>query len=337
MVFTMGERSSADHVYVACVPHTPLVRLQDDQRGPSNAFWTAYDARVAEFATFDPELVIIFGSDHYSNLHLNLMPSFLIGHGAHAIDDCGGFPGKLDVPSPLSVALSNHLVAENFDIATSYAMKVDHGFSSALSYFLHNDLAARPVIPIFINAVAEPRPSLRRCRELGEAIGAWAAQLGKRVAFIGSGGLSHFTGRMFPQFHSAPTDEVRHYIVHGGSDQGIPDEKWHGNISVMCRATSDRMVDGDLESTVSQAWDLRFLDAFGTADMTCLDDWDDADIVREGGEGASEIRMWIAAVAAGQAAGGGVLSVDYYSGETSLGVGAAVAHIAPGRVVSGNH
>jgi len=333
----MTEKLSSDQVYVACVPHTPLVRLQQDRREPSRAFWEAYDARIAEFDAFDPDLVIIFGADHYSNLHLNLMPSFLIGHGAQAIDDCGGFPGKLDVPSALSVSLSNHLVAQDFDIATSYAMKLDHGFSSALSYFLHDDLAARPVIPVFINAIAEPRPSLRRCRELGEAIGAWAAQLQKRVAFIGSGGLSHVTGRMFPQFHTAPSDEVRHYIVYGGSDQGIPSEEWHGNISVMCQATSDRMVEGDLESTVRPGWDLRFLDAFGTADMTMLDDWQDADIVREGGEGASEIRMWIAAVAAGQAAGGGVLSVDYYSGDTSLGVGVAVAHIAPGQVVCGLH
>jgi len=333
----MRGKPSSEQVYVACVPHTPLVRLQHDQRAASRAFWEAYDARIAEFDTFDPDLVIIFGADHYSNLHLNLMPSFLIGHGAQAIDDCGGHPGKLDVPTALSVGLSNYLIAKNFDIATSYAMKLDHGFSSALSYFLHDDLARRPVIPIFINAVAEPRPSLRRCRELGEAIGAWAAHLQKRVAFIGSGGLSHVTGRMFPQFHTAPTDAVRHYIVHGGSDEGIPNEKWHGNISAMCRATSDRMVEGDPESTVRPAWDLRFLDAFGTADMSCLDDWQDADIVREGGEGASEIRMWIAAVAAGQAAGGGVLSVDYYSGDTSLGVGAAVAHIAPGRVVCGLH
>ena len=177
--------------YVACVPHVPLLSMQP--RAENVDLWDAYEARIREFEEFDPELVIAFGADHYSNIHLKLAPSFLIGHAATAIDDCGGLPGKLNVPMELSEKLARNLIDHDFDVAVSYDMSVDHGFSNALSFFLRGKIDARPVIPVHINALTEPRPTLRRCRQLGDAVGTWAKSLGKRVAFIGSGGLSHET------------------------------------------------------------------------------------------------------------------------------------------------
>ncbi len=66
-------------------------------------------------------------------------------------------------------------------------MQVDHGFSGILHAFM-GSLDARPVVPIFVNALCHPRPTFKRCREFGEAVGQFAATLGKRVAFLGSGG-----------------------------------------------------------------------------------------------------------------------------------------------------
>lgn len=48
-----------------------------------------------------------------------------------------------------------------------------------------------PVVPVFINCVAQPLGPARRARLLGQAVGRAAAALGRRVMFIGSGGLSH--------------------------------------------------------------------------------------------------------------------------------------------------
>lgn len=317
----------AGKVFAACVPHAPLVKLQEGQKWASADFWRAYDHCVAEFDAFDPELVVVFGTDHYSNVHLKLMPAFMIGHGAEAIADSGGIAGTLDVPMDLTCALSRHLVGAAFDVATSYAMKVDHGFSNVLNFFLHGKLAARPVIPVFINALAEPRPTLARCRALGGAVGGWATATGKRLAFLGSGGLSHKTGAIFPQFHTAPSDRVRHYIVHGGSEEGITEADWHDDISVkMDRASAGRIA-GNRASTINPDWDRRFLADVASGEIERFDDWTDDDILREGGEGGSEIRMWIAALAAAEAAGGGSPVVDYYSDDTSIGVGAAVVHI----------
>ncbi len=64
--------------------------------------------------------------------------------------------------------------------------------------------------------------------------------------------------------------------------------------------------------------------------LNVLTRWD-MDMVRDGGQGGSEVRMWLAAVAAAGAAGCQGLSIDYYSDETTIAVGAGIVH-APAMV-----
>jgi aromatic ring-opening dioxygenase catalytic subunit (LigB family) len=53
-----------------------------------------------------------------------------------------------------------------------------------------------PIVPIVVNAFAPPMPSLKRCVQVGafvrETVGRWPEQ--KRVAVLGTGGLSHWVG-----------------------------------------------------------------------------------------------------------------------------------------------
>ena len=46
-------------VLLTCAPHVPFLALQD--RAVNAGFWKAYEARIAAFNAFDPELVIVFG------------------------------------------------------------------------------------------------------------------------------------------------------------------------------------------------------------------------------------------------------------------------------------
>ena len=313
--------------FVACVPHVPLLSMQDKAANPT--LWEAYDARIAEFEAFDPELVIAFGGNHYQGVHLNLSPSIIVGQIAEAVDDCGGTPGKLDVPMQTSVGLAAALVDDGFDIATSYAMTVDHGFTNALGAFMGGRIDARPVIPIHINSLTYPRVTLKRCRQLGEAVGRYAATLGKRVAFLGSGGLSHQTDSIFPQYDTAPNEQVRDFIVHGGAKGDISLQKWMDDIQHGMDGLSGDLVEGRFKAPwINHAWDQSFLELFGRGDMSAFDGWTDDAILKEAGYGGGEVRMWIAAAAAGQAAGAPPMRVDYYSSEDKIAVGAAVAHTA---------
>ncbi len=319
-----GTAGQQGQVYVACVPHVPFLETQD--RALSPEFWESYEARVKEFNAFDPELVIVFGADHYDGLHLKLMPAFTVIQRAEAMDDVGGFPGHLDIPPEIAFACAKALVRDEFDIATSYAMTVDHGFSNVLHNFM-GAVDARPVLPIHINAMCDPKPSFRRCRLLGEAVGRFARTLGKRVAFLGSGGLSHETGMVFPQYDSAPDQRTRDFIVHGGERGEITMDGWLTFIRDVMLQLSPPMASGDfVNEKLNPVWDHQFLTAVTAADLSGLDSWTDEEVEAAGGNGAGEIRQWIAAIAAARAAGADVPVLDYYGHHTPIGVGAAVVH-----------
>jgi 2,3-dihydroxyphenylpropionate 1,2-dioxygenase len=315
---------STPKAFLGCVPHAPFMMLQD--RALNQPFWDAYAEQVAAFRAFDPELVFVFGADHYSGQHMRLMPSFAIAQAAEAIDDDGGFPGKLDVPSELSLACATHVVEAGIDIATSFAMEIDHGFSAVTGHFL-GAIDAKPVIPVFINALAAPRPTFKRCRLLGEAIGTFAAGLGKRVAFLGSGGLSHETGDIFPQYLEASDERTREYILHGGAKGELTREVWidemRGGLQVV---NGLLLAHTPGVGEIRPEWDEEFLRLFTSGDLTVFDAWTDADVLREGGNGAGEVRQWIAAAAAAQKAGAGPISVDFYSHGLPMGVASVVAH-----------
>ena len=52
-------------------------------------------------------------------------------------------------------------------------------------------LARYDVLPVFLNCAADPRPSMRRVRQVGAAIGRFLSTRDLRVTVLGSGGLSH--------------------------------------------------------------------------------------------------------------------------------------------------
>ncbi|MEU3509677.1 hypothetical protein ABZ733_17610 [Streptomyces longwoodensis] len=315
--------STESTAYLACVVHVPLFTMQE--REINADAWKAYDARVAEFRSFDPDLVIVFGGDHYDNVFLNLAPQFMVGHKAWAVDDCGGKPGTLDVPMDLSRKLADYLVSRDFDIATSYDMGVDHGFSNVLGHFL-GELDAKPVIPVHVNVLSEPRPTMRRCRALGEAVGTFARTLGLKIAFLGSGGLSHQTDSVFPQYDTAPDEVIRDYIVSGGARGTLTRAAFMEKIQTDMDGLSGQLVSGELQVPwINKEWDEKFLATFA-GDLSAFDSWTDEEILAAGGGGGSEIRQWVAAAAAAQACGADERVVDYYSPDTATAVGVGIAH-----------
>jgi 2,3-dihydroxyphenylpropionate 1,2-dioxygenase len=216
----------------------------------------------------------------------------------------------------------------DFDVATSYAMELDHGFTSVMHLFM-GELNSCPVIPVHINTICTPLPSLRRCRMLGERVGQFAAKLGKRVAFLGSGGLSHETNFIFPQYDQAE-GAVRDYIVHGGAKGEISRTAWLGGVDDAMRSLDEHMVSGKPlpdHALINADWDRAFLDTLKEGDLTKFDSWTDEMIMGVAGQGANEVRLWIAAAAAAQACGAMNVAVDFYSDTTPFAIGIGIAHV----------
>src|SRR3990172_4109058 len=146
-----------------CASRSPLmlVGMPDTRPGPQGRFFAAIEARAAQIAAYDPELVVVFGPAHFNGLFYDLVPSFCVALEAESTRDWDLPPGRLNVPRELASRCLQALRAEGIDVAMSLRMRVDHGITIPL-HKLTRAANRYPVIPIVINCAADPRPSFAR-------------------------------------------------------------------------------------------------------------------------------------------------------------------------------
>lgn len=145
-----------------------------------------------------PDIAVIIYNDHGLNFFLDKLPTFAVGAAPQYknADEGWGIPvmppfdGDLD----LSWHLIESLIADDFDLTTCQEMLVDHAFTLPMAV-LWPEQGKWPVrtVPVCVNTVQFPLPSVKRCFSLGQAIGkaieSWDTDA--RVVIIGTGGLSH--------------------------------------------------------------------------------------------------------------------------------------------------
>jgi 2,3-dihydroxyphenylpropionate 1,2-dioxygenase len=302
--------------------HSPLLNLP----GPSRDLLDDVENGIAGARRFvedyDPELVVIFSPDHYNGFFYNVMPPFCIGMNANSIGDYGTHTGPLDVPEKLAADCAKAVLRAGVDVAVSAGMDVDHGTVQPLEK-LFGGATSRPVIPIFVNAIAEPLGPLHRCRALGTAVGQYLATLDKRVLVLGSGGLSH--SPPVPTLATAPPPVLERIV------QGRPmtfEQRQARQAAVIGAAMSFARGDSGLQP-LNPVWDQRFLQIIDDGRLAELDQWSNSFIVHEGGSSAHEIRSWIAAFAALETAGPYRTTVRYYKPAAELIAGFAIRTAVP--------
>src|SRR5882672_4117900 len=106
-------------------------------------------------AEFDPDLVVVFGPDHYNGFFYDMMPSFCIGAAAESIGDYDTPAGPLPVDHDAALMLVRGVLDAEIDVTLSERMYVDHGFAQPLQVLL-GGIDRAPVVPVFINCVAVP-------------------------------------------------------------------------------------------------------------------------------------------------------------------------------------
>lgn len=292
-------------VAIVCASHTPLLG-----RGPVGAETEmrvrAAFARLGAFVKkFAPDYVIQFAPDHFNGFFYDLMPSFCVGAGAVSLGDWGCARGPLDVPEETALALVDHVRAEDFDVALSFRMAVDHGFVQMWEAVL-GDFRSVPILPVFVNAAAPPLPTYRRTRLLGEAVGRFAARSGKRVLLAASGGLSH--DPPLPSLSDASPD-VRERLINGR------------NPTAEARAVREQ---GVLEAgrraeaglgpcqPLNPDWDRQFMAILRSGQVWRADAFDAGAVREAAGRGANEVLAWIAAFGAFTAAGRFDMAEEFY-------------------------
>jgi 2,3-dihydroxyphenylpropionate 1,2-dioxygenase len=272
--------------------HTPLLGLNPISSELEKDLHGAINRIREQVARFDPELVVLIGPDHYNGFFNELMPPFCIGSHATSVGDYLTPPGQLNVDETAAVALATQLMDDEFDIALSRRMQVDHGFVQALQ-FIWGGLGTPPVIPIFLNAVAQPGIArVRRCRQLGQAIGRFLDKEPRRTLLIGSGGLSHEPP--VPTL-AHPDPAIRERItVKRESTQAERDAKTQ---RVMAAGMAFASGTTDMKQ-LNPEWDARWMNALESGELDRLEQLREESIQQDAGLSAHESKTWLVARAA---------------------------------------
>ena len=215
-------------------PHGPMLPQQVEE-APGTLRAEAFMAQVREhLEAAKPDVIIEVASDHFTNFFYNNFPQFCVG----LIQEAEGpwetyckMPNKVLTGHPeLARGLLKYALKSHFDLAMTEELRLDHSVLVPL-HFLTPSMEI-PVVPLYVNGLAPPLPSARRCFALGRTIRRFIAEWDgdQRVALLASGSFS---------------------LEVGGPLMGITDEAWVNTVarllergqyeSLIRRATEQRM------------------------------------------------------------------------------------------------
>jgi 2,3-dihydroxyphenylpropionate 1,2-dioxygenase len=303
---------------VVGLSHSPLIGKNDPEPDVLHRVETAMNVVKTFIGEFAPELVVLYAPDHYNGFFYKEMPPFCLGTEAHSVGDFGSQAGPLSVDSDAAKALAAGVLERGVDLTISARMTVDHGFAQPLET-LFGGIDRIPVVPIFVNGVATPLCPVRRIRALGTAVGEAAADLGRRVLFLASGGLSH--DPPVPVLDGAPP-KVADALIEGHPPTAEQRSRSEGRV---VRAGRDYVAGSTAMIPINPAWDNELLDLLERGELAEFDNWTVEAMAAEGGRSAHEVRTWIAAFASLAATGGYEMNYRFYEAIPAWIAGFAVA------------
>lgn len=130
-----------------------------------------------------PDAVIAVYNDHGNHFFFDNYPTFALGVGErHALADEGRgrrpFP-DLDGHPDLAWFLAERLIVDEFDLSVCQELKVDHGILAPLPLLFETPWPV-PLIPLEVNVLRHPLPTVQRCYKLGKAIGVLSMPIPRR-------------------------------------------------------------------------------------------------------------------------------------------------------------
>jgi aromatic ring-opening dioxygenase catalytic subunit (LigB family) len=146
------------------------------------------------------DTIVVISDEHFNALHPDSYPTF----GVVTAPTCTGpVENWLRVPRgsitirgvpELGEAVLSEGARRGFDLTRLGAVGLDHGFITCLNFLTPKwDV---DYLWLIQNCVLPPLPSVKRCYDFGQMVGdairAWESP--RRVALLGTGGLSHAVG-----------------------------------------------------------------------------------------------------------------------------------------------
>jgi gallate dioxygenase len=215
----------AEIVCAIGVPHTPQYPALVAREGPECEVARLFRAVREQLEAVQPDVLVIYDSDHVNTFFFDNWPTFAIGAEARIEgpnDDNTELPHAV-IPGDeaLGMQLYTGGMAAGFDFSLTQRFTIDHSIMVPL-HFITPRLNV-PIVPIFINGVQPPLPAARRCFALGEAVRAaiesWPRDV--RVAIVASGSFSLDVG-------GAMTGHRKR--------AGVPDQIWVQRVATLLSA-----------------------------------------------------------------------------------------------------
>jgi aromatic ring-opening dioxygenase catalytic subunit (LigB family) len=192
----------ASLVGVFAASHGPIIARDWDTMPPDHRakLAAAFDEVGLRLQGCRPDVLVVISPDHWVNFFINNLPAVCIGIGDEHDGPPEPFMKRVYPHDTLKghSALGRHILETaldgDFEPALSHRLRLDHGTCIPLwRAHVSTDL---PLVPILVNDLEAPMPSIRRClawgRLLRRAIDSFAEPL--RVAVLATGGLSHSIG-----------------------------------------------------------------------------------------------------------------------------------------------
>jgi protocatechuate 4,5-dioxygenase, beta chain len=181
--------------------HVPSIGKAIADKKQNDPYWRpffkGFDYVHSWLAKEKPDVAVVFYNDHGLNFFLDKLPTFAVGaaNEYRNEDEGWGIPVSRSIPGDanLSWHLINALVADEFDVTMCQDMLIDHAVTIPMALMWPGESWPVKIVPIEINTVQHPLPSLARCFKLGRSIGRALESYAKdlRVMIVGTGGLSH--------------------------------------------------------------------------------------------------------------------------------------------------
>lgn len=190
----------AEIVGVFAASHTPVMINFPQQIGAGDLadVHAAFGELGRRIAAARPQAVVVISDDHMHNFFLDNLPAFCIGAAEGYETPIEAWLKVEKRVLPGDARLGAYLIGEalqaGFDPALSMHLILDHGTVTPLE--LAGLDRSTPVVPVLVNCVQPPLPTMARCLKLGHFLGeALRAYTGvERVAILATGGLSHDVG-----------------------------------------------------------------------------------------------------------------------------------------------
>jgi len=320
-------------VAAVSMSHAPLMLGAPDAPAPDVQHRVqAAVGRIADYLEqARADVIVAFLDDHFENHYRRLMPTLSIGVAAEHSGPADYWLKALRLDRAQTIGgdeafaefLLRRAIASGFDAARMGS--IEYGNNLMVPWRLIRPQNDIPIVPIFINVFSPPLMPMARAYAFGEAIRKAVEEFpgDKRVAFLATGGLSHWPPIWLPKTPQQDTFMKRMKRFQSEGRAVLAEDP---ELMTDLAVYEVEMARTSTTPLVNAKWDRRFLDALGRGDRDFVCGLTYDEIEAEGGHGGHEVLNWCALMGAMHGRRANVLAYEPVT-EWICGMGFAIYDI----------